>query len=149
MPDQHAPVLATGQAASDVGGNLILPPYDPYMRQSSGSLCLEGFSDGESVQQVTVDSLNLSECHFIKADVEGMEEKVLRGARQTIQRCKPILYVENDRPELSASLEDYIRGLGYEIHPHTPPLVQENNYFGATPSLFNGYLSLNLLCLPK
>lgn len=144
-----ANVVCLNQAVSDVGGSLLLPPYDPYQRQSSGSLCLEGYAEGESAQQITLDSLQLPECHFIKADVEGMEEKVLRGARQTIQRCKPVLYVENDRADKSASLEGYIRELGYEIHPHAPPLVQESNYFGATPSLFKGFVSLNLLCLPK
>ena len=43
----------------------------------------------------------------MKVDVEGMELEVLRGAAQTIQRCKPALFVENDRDEKSAALISY------------------------------------------
>lgn len=35
---------------------------------------------------------------FIKIDVEGYEQKVLDGARQTIARCRPILFLEMDHP---------------------------------------------------
>lgn len=141
-------VICRNQAVGDVNGNLLVPPLDPFTRQSPGSICLEGFTQGESVQQITIDSLELSECHFIKVDVEGMEEKTLRGARQTIDRCKPVLYVENDREEKSASLEAYIRELGYEIFPHRPLIAQEDNFFGTPLSIFKDYVSLNLLCTP-
>ena len=141
-------VICRNQAVSDANGSLLVPPLDPFTRQSPGSICLEGFTQGESVQQITIDSLDLSECHFIKVDVEGMEKKVLRGARQTIDRCKPVLYVENDRDEKSASLEAYIRELGYEIFPHEPLIAQEDNFFGAPLSIFKNYVSLNLLCTP-
>lgn len=36
---------------------------------------------------------------FIKIDVEGYEMKVLEGAKHTIERCKPILFVEMDHPK--------------------------------------------------
>jgi hypothetical protein len=32
----------------------------------------------------------------MKIDVEGMEEQVLEGARETILRAQPVLYVENN-----------------------------------------------------
>jgi FkbM family methyltransferase len=47
-----------------------------------------------SVQCRTLDSYGLDEVGFIKIDVEGHEQKVLKGARETIERCRPTVYVE-------------------------------------------------------
>ncbi len=142
-------VLCRQAAVGDADDTLVLPTYDPYRKQSSGSLCLEGFTNGEVVSLITIDSLNLDRCDFIKIDVEGMEEKVLRGARQTIERCQPILYVENDRADKSDSLLLFIHELGYTVTEHRPPLVSDDNFFGAEIQLWKGTVSLNLLCLPS
>jgi FkbM family methyltransferase len=51
---------------------------------------------------------------FIKADVEGYEDRVLAGARETIVRCKPILFVECDHPATDTDkLRKFIEDLGY------------------------------------
>ena len=62
---------------------------------------------------VSIDSLGLDRLDFLKADVEGMEIEVLRGARATLERCKPVVMVEvikSDRQGLVA----FLQGLGYE-----------------------------------
>lgn len=41
-----------------------------------------------------LDDIDLPPPDFIKIDVEGAELKVLRGARETLERSRPILYVE-------------------------------------------------------
>ena len=51
---------------------------------------------------------------FMKIDVEGMEADVLRGAGGLIQRHKPVIYAENDRPEKSPELIRLIRSHGYQ-----------------------------------
>lgn len=48
---------------------------------------------------------------LIKVDVEGHELHVLRGARETLARCRPALAVEGDAAILSAELEP----LGYVL----------------------------------
>jgi len=51
-------------------------------------------SDVPSIEVMPLDSLNLDRLHWFKIDVEGMEVALLRGAEQTIRRCRPILLVE-------------------------------------------------------
>jgi FkbM family methyltransferase len=48
------------------------------------------------IETRTLDSFNLSNIALIKIDVEGHEEAVLEGARETIQRSQPALIVESE-----------------------------------------------------
>lgn len=69
-----------------------------------------------TVQTMTIDSWKLPRCDLIKMDLEGMEEAGLRGAAETIQRCKPILFIEtvkSDKDAITATLEGY----GYKVLP--------------------------------
>ncbi|MBO6788668.1 MAG: FkbM family methyltransferase [Rhodospirillales bacterium] len=52
---------------------------------------------------------------LLKCDAEGMEADVVRGAAGLIERDKPLLYLEDDRPELSRELYDLVRGFGYDV----------------------------------
>lgn len=45
------------------------------------------------VEALALDSLGLSECDYIKYDVEGAEYEALIGSRETIARCHPELLV--------------------------------------------------------
>ncbi|MCC5808190.1 MAG: FkbM family methyltransferase [Opitutales bacterium] len=65
--------------------------------------------------------LNLSRLDFIKIDVEGMEEAVLRGGRDTVCRWKPVLYFETlarfrNEGTGHGSILDDLRPLGYRFH---------------------------------
>jgi FkbM family methyltransferase len=44
-----------------------------------------------------LDSLELPEIDYIKIDCEGYENTILRGARQTIMRDRPVMVVEHKR----------------------------------------------------
>jgi hypothetical protein len=96
----------------------------------------------------TLDSYSL-DCGFMKIDVEGYELEVLRGAVQTIERCKPIMYIEDDRQNKSSALRTFIRELGYSIEEHKPTLYRENNFFGLKKNIWDrNYASHNLICRP-
>lgn len=43
----------------------------------------------------TLDSLSLGSCDFIKIDCEGYEPHIIRGAANTIQRFRPVVYMED------------------------------------------------------
>lgn len=98
---------------------------------------------------LSIDSLGLHACHLIKADVEGMEAAVLRGARRTIGQHRPVLYLENDRPAGHRELVATILALGYRIWWHTPLLFNPQNFAGNPQDVFPGVASFNLICLPQ
>lgn len=47
----------------------------------------------QTVPTITIDSLGL-DIALLKIDVEGLEDRVLRGATHTIERCRPIVVME-------------------------------------------------------
>jgi FkbM family methyltransferase len=50
---------------------------------------------GVTINKITLDQLNLNDITMMKIDVENHELKVLEGARQTILRNTPIIFIEN------------------------------------------------------
>jgi len=65
----------------------------------------------ESIPVISLDSLNLKRVDFIKLDVEGMEEDVLRGAARTLDISRPLMQVEwmgRDRGSLPLYLLEHL-----------------------------------------
>lgn len=82
----------------------------------------------------TIDSMHFSDVSFIKIDVEGYEFPVLQGAQVTIERCRPLILVEqggNDekhfgRPRNEASA--FLESLGMRRHPDEPRMSKDRLY---------------------
>ena len=101
------------------------------------------------VEVNTIDSYNFTDVGFIKIDVEGYEYETLVGATETINRCRPIMYIEDDRTAKSARLRAYVESLGYTIEEHKPTLYREQNFFGLKKNVWDrNYASHNLICRP-
>lgn len=49
------------------------------------------------VSAITIDSLNLERIDLMKIDIEGAEIEALKGAQETLERCKPIIILENHK----------------------------------------------------
>jgi FkbM family methyltransferase len=109
--------------------------------QNTGGVSLAGAKDGELVVCRKVDTLGLPRVDLIKADVEEMELEVLKGARETIRRDRPVLYLESNigTDQLLSELD----GLGYSAFWHFPPILTEKRQ-GEDRLV----ISFNLLCLP-
>lgn len=125
----------------------VLNPMQPGINH--GGLQLEGHSFGEPVMVTTIDAYGFDELALLQADVEGMEEDVLRGAQETIRKYRPVLYLEDDRMEKSESLRRFITELGYEIVPHNTRLYNPDNHARNPQNRFDITISQNILCLPK
>jgi hypothetical protein len=98
-----------------------------------------------------VEKLELSQVDFIKIDVEGFEQKVLAGAAQTIERYRPILFIEiadhirgrqYQNPEYATTLR-WLRARGYEIWRCT----EDKRLVPANPDESQAHLAM-YLCLP-
>lgn len=101
------------------------------------------------VPALTIDSLGLPHCHFLKANVNGSELAVLRGAVDTIRRCQPVLYVTANRREQSAQLVAHIRGLGYRLFWHPVSAYSPDNWFDNPHNELKGVVSRNMFCIPS
>lgn len=66
------------------------------------------------VALITVDQLALDDVSFMKIDVDGHEIPVLRGAMETIKRCRPRLFIEvEERIQPVATLNELLESLDY------------------------------------
>lgn len=68
----------------------------------------------EYARQAPLDAFEFPRIDVMKIDVQRMEIPLLRGAARTLQRCRPILFIEwidNDRGELARALAAH----GYTI----------------------------------
>lgn len=113
-------------ALGDREGRVEIPQYDYDRPMNFGSIEFGGTqqealpqaaghdpSRAEFVTLMTVDRFEFPQVHLMKVDVEGMELQVLRGAAETVRRCRPLLFVEhlkNDREALRRAIAemDYV-----------------------------------------
>ncbi len=106
--------------------------------------------DAETIEIVTLDSvLDARPISLIKADVEGHELQVLQGAADIIARDRPVIYLENDKPDLSPALITHLLGLGYDAWWHAVPLFNPDNRAKTLHNIFGETISLNMICLPR
>lgn len=107
---------------------------------------------GEVLRLVELDSMlpELPPIRLLKADVEGYEADLLRGARQLIARDRPLLYMENDRPDKSEELLNLLADYGYRSYWHMTPSYRANNFAGAeVPEDIRREGSYNILCVHR
>jgi len=147
--NQCTNVYAYPQAVGAEDGVIVVPVVDPSQANNFGGVSLLGAEDGEMTDLHRLDSLELPAVHFLKADVEGMEREVLIGAEQTINRDRPILYLENDQDDKSPALIEQVLSLDYDLYWHLPLLYNPDNFAGDQENLFPGIVSVNILCLPS
>jgi FkbM family methyltransferase len=82
--------------------------------------------NGEQVQMINIDHLNLQACDYIKIDVEGAEMLALLGAKNTIEKFKPIIWYEHTDKIVSQEMIESLN-IDFEI-PSVNEFLQKNGY---------------------
>jgi hypothetical protein len=109
-------------------------------------------TEGERVTLTPLDAFGLPVCHFIKADLEGMEGEFLEGAKETIAKCRPVLYMEADGAQKTQAIRTLFEW-GYRSFWHVAPLFNLVNFAGNNRHVFlyeggSDISSVNMLCVP-
>jgi len=138
---------AVGESEGEISLPL-LPPPEVSFNYSAVPLQV-GLPAVENVPLTNLDSLNLPRCRLIKIDTEGMEQPVLAGAKSTIERCRPFLYVENNEHGASKTLSQILDAFGYKAWWSIYPYYDARNFYSNTENVWRDYMpSANLLCAP-
>lgn len=74
--------------------------------------------DGRIVPTMAVDMLGIEDLSVLQLDLEGHERFALRGARQTVARCRPVVLLEDVKLRCAKIMEE----LGYERIGEIPAL---------------------------
>lgn len=141
----HVSAICAG--AGRARGRAFVPVSDYADSGNFGGIELND-KGGEPIEIISIDSLGLPGCQFIKIDVEGQEQAVIAGATETIARFRPVLYVENDRRAQSPDLIRQLRALDYALYWHLPPLFSADNFDNNPDNVFGHIVSIDMLCLP-
>lgn len=147
-------VFFSDKAMGDFSGGVSiadLPPDTENFNFGSVNIFDYGSSFGTSGYVTTIDSFTADlSPSLIKIDVEGMEAEVVLGARETIKRCMPILFVENngDDSEAIALALDTIEYVAYWVFgPYFNPFNAFKNPKNIWPTSL--IPSVNLIAYPK
>lgn len=75
---------------------------------------------GGNIPTLMIDDLGLRVCDLICLDIEGQELSALRGAQETLRRCRPVVAVEINKNlkyvgVTEAEIVDFIQSRGYRF----------------------------------
>jgi hypothetical protein len=79
---------------------------------------------GEPVEMLTVDSLKLHACNYMKIDVEGAEPLVIMGALETIRKYKPIIFFEHTDKIVNAEMKASL-SIDFDVPSSIELLIRE------------------------
>ncbi len=116
MANVPANVLVHPTALGDADGQCSI------VRQSLGS---HQIRPGSGVTVTRLDGLCLDDVDLLQLDVEGYEWHALKGAEQTIDRCRPVIHLElrgftEHYGRTDAQVRQLLSGWGYREHSQQP-----------------------------
>ncbi len=120
-----AHVALRREALGDHQGEITLTlPVVAGVAQEQWASTTKGYAQHADVAElrhqvplITLDSLRLTDLTHVKLDAEGGEYEVLRGAGETLTRCRPILSIEiEERHRAGATymVPAFLDALGYD-----------------------------------
>ena len=137
LPQVHALRAAVGEAR----GACAVPRIEPTARHNAGATIVSTNAPPSEqaqdfVPMITVDSLALPRCDLIKIDTEGFEDRVVMGARATLQAHHPVVYAEVHTREKLQRVAAILKPLGYGLTLHHTQFFRRKNPQGETAQIF-------------
>ncbi|WP_141051380.1 FkbM family methyltransferase [Aliarcobacter cryaerophilus] len=144
-------VFAYQEAVSHENGSILIPECDFTKDNNFGGINIENTKNGTTVNKQKLDNFlnKIDRLKLLKIDVEGMEILVIKGAKELIDKFRPIIYIENDRQEHSKELIELLWSLDYKMYWHLPRLYNKNNFFNEEENIFGNIVSVNMFCIHK
>ncbi len=108
--DQNAVLHEVGLGEAESTANFALP-LDQKLQRTPGSIKIK-----------TLDSYELDNIDFIKIDVDGYEDLLLKGAKETLANNDPVINIEmkrSKRPEVCEVAQKILRKLGFRPRKRT------------------------------
>jgi FkbM family methyltransferase len=96
------------------------PDYHSKQEVNFGDVRVGNY-EGDTVQQRTLDSYTFNDIAFIKIDVQGYESRVIDGAKETINKHRPYMFIEfedhllKEQGTSGEQLKAKIESLGYVV----------------------------------
>lgn len=119
--DIHIPNSCIGTTGLNFGGG-------QFLTEGGISSCFGGVpirNNGNCIIK-TLDSLQLDDVTFIKMDIEGHEIMALNGARETLRRNRPVLFIEDFHDVYDNILLD---DFGYRLAKTWPRTISINKIY--------------------
>ena len=144
-------VFAYQEAVSNENGSILIPECDFTKNNNFGGINIDNTKNGTTVNRQKLDNFlnKIDRLKLLKIDVEGMEILVIKGAKELIDKFRPIIYVENDRQEHSKELIELLWSLDYKMYWHLPKLYNKSNFFCQEENIFGNIVSVNMFCIHK
>jgi FkbM family methyltransferase len=98
LVDSNVTILPIALGNNDGPVEIKIPHHRKGWSSNGASLASKEINDGKilNIQCRKLDSLNIENIGLIKIDVEGFEIEVIRGAKDTILKNKPVMIIENE-----------------------------------------------------
>jgi len=103
---------------------------------------------GEKINITTLDAYGLDRLDFMKIDVEGMEIAVLNGAKETVGRCRPVIFAECNSLESGVLIVRWAQKENYQSYGVLSAAYNQHNFAGNTENIFGEAQETGLLLIP-
>ena len=136
----HAAALA-----DKTGWSRIAAP-DLFSEENFGAMTLA--KEGVQDPVFRLDEIELNSCALIKLDVEGLESRVLSGARGHIQNLRPVLYFEAKRIPGTEECLQWLLDNGWHCYWHFAFFFSQENFRNNQTNVFGASGDMNVLAVP-
>lgn len=126
---------------------ITVPHFDYTRKANFGGIDSSTWKSGNAIRQHTLDTM-APQYDLIQIDAEGMELDILKGGEKFIRETRPVLFVENDKPEKHVALLEYLSELNYICYWLVTPLFEYPNPADNKENVFGATCAFNMICFP-